>query len=189
MKLGSSFLVPAGHDRVFAHFLDPDSMRVSVPGCTELDRADAAHYRGRLVNEIAHVRFSAGFSAEITELREPELVRALLKGEDHKLGSSIKIDARLGVQPDGPESSKVDYDLDIAIWGRIGRLGESLVRRRSQEVEKEFVAAFSEICAAGPPGPDNPGLRSVLERRNGPAAPERVSWWRRLLARLFGKQG
>jgi hypothetical protein len=86
----------------------------------------------------------------------------------------------------------VDYSLDVAIWGRIGRLGESLVRRRSQEVEKEFVAAFSEICAAGPPGPDNPGLRSVLERRNGPSAPaeapERVSWWRRLLARLFGKK-
>jgi carbon monoxide dehydrogenase subunit G len=194
MKLGSSFLVPAGHDRVFAHFLDPDTMRVSVPGCTELDRADAEHYRGRLVNEIAHVRFSAGFSAEITELREPELVQALLKGEDHKLGSSIKIDARLGVRPDGAKSSKVEYSLDVAIWGRIGRLGESLVRRRSQEVEKEFVAAFSEICAAGPPGPDNPGLRSVLDRRGGSekpqgaAAPERVSWWRRLLARLFGKK-
>jgi carbon monoxide dehydrogenase subunit G len=197
MKLGSSFLVPAGHDRVFAHFLDPDTMRVSVPGCTELDRADPTHYRGLLVNEIAHVRFSAGFSAEITELREPELVQALLKGEDHKLGSSIKIDARLAVRPDGAASSKVEYSLNVAIWGRIGRLGESLVRRRSQEVEKEFVAAFAEICAAGPPGPDNPGLRSVLERRSvferhGPSpaaeALERVSWWRRLLARLLGKK-
>jgi carbon monoxide dehydrogenase subunit G len=196
MKLGSSFVVPASQDRVFAHFLDPDTMRVSIPGCAELTKSDDKHYRGRLVNEIAHVRFSAGFSAEITELTEPAEVRALLKGEDHKLGSSIKIDAVLAVRPDGAGSSKVDYSLDVAIWGKIGRLGESIVRRRSQEVEREFVAAFSEICGSGAPGPDNPGLKSVLDKRNGgtqkqkekPAdgAPARQSWWRRLLAKLFG---
>jgi uncharacterized protein len=192
MKLGSSFVVPASHERVFAHFLDPDSMRTSIPGCAELIRTDDEHYRGRLVNEIAHVKFSAGFSAEITELREPEEVKALLKGEDHKLGSSIKIDALLAVRPDGSESSKVEYSLDVAIWGKVGRLGESIVRRRSQEVEREFVAAFSEICAAGPPGPDNPGLRSVRNRRTkgvGTAdQPVRVSWWRRLIARLLGRK-
>ncbi|MEW2500347.1 MULTISPECIES: SRPBCC domain-containing protein [unclassified Amycolatopsis] len=197
MKLGSSFVVPADHKRVFAHFLDPDTMRVAIPGAAELVRSDSTHYRGKLVNEIAHVKFSAGFSAEITELTEPEEVKALLKGEDHKLGSSIKIDARLGVQPDGASSSKVDYSLDVAIWGKIGRMGESIVRRRSQEVEREFVAAFAEICAAGPPGPDNPGLASVIAKREGPkkrvaetpagdAAPAKESWWRRLLAKLFG---
>ncbi|HWD01024.1 MAG TPA: SRPBCC domain-containing protein [Amycolatopsis sp.] len=198
MKLGSSFTVPADRNRVFAHFLDPDTMRVSIPGAAELVRTDETHYRGKLVNEIAHVKFSAGFSAEITELTEPEEVKALLKGEDHKLGSSIKIDARLAVVPDGNSASKVEYSLDVAIWGKIGRMGESIVRRRSQEVEREFVAAFAEICSAGPPGPDNPALKTVLAKREAPtkkkstpatgssAAPVRESWWRRLLAKLFG---
>lgn len=196
MKLGSSFVVPAGQDRVFRHFLDPDTMRVSIPGCAELIKSDDKNYRGKLVNEIAHVRFSAGFSGEITELTEPSEVRALLKGEDHKLGSSIKIDAVLAVRPDGGESSKVDYSLDVAIWGKIGRLGESIVRRRSQEVEREFVAAFTEICTAGEPGADNPGLQRVLDKRDGGvkkkeekatgAAPAKQSWFRRLLAKLFG---
>src|SRR5215475_6261896 len=164
MKLGSSFVVPVEQTRVFAHFLDPDSMRVSIPGCAELVRADEIHYRGRLVNEVAHVRFSAGFAAQITSLREPDEVRAQLTGEDHKLGSSIKIDATLAVRSAEPGSSTVDYELNVAIWGRIGRLGESVVRRRSAEVEREFVSAFAEICAAGPPGPDNPGLKRVLEK-------------------------
>ena len=102
MNLGSSFVVPADPSRVFDCFLDPDAMRACVPGCTELERVDDTHYRGRLVNEIAHVRFSAGFTAEITEVREPEEVRAVLKGEDHRLGSSIKIDATLALQGTGP---------------------------------------------------------------------------------------
>lgn len=171
MKLGSSFVVPAEPTRVFAHFLDADSMRACVPGCAELERLDEAHYRGRLVNEIAHVRFSAGFAAEITELRAPEEVRAVLKGEDHKLGSSIKIDAVLAVRPGDDGQSCVDYHLDVALWGRIGRLGESIVRRRSQEVERQFVERFSQIVTGGVPGPAE-------------AAP--VPWWRRLWQRLFG---
>ncbi|ODT96363.1 MAG: hypothetical protein ABS81_30895 [Pseudonocardia sp. SCN 72-86] len=166
MKLTSTFRVPAPPDQVLAHFLDPDSMRVCVPGCEELERPEPAHYRGRLVNEIAHVRFSAGFTADITEATsvaagEPAQVRAVLRGEDRRLGSSIKVDARLGVRPAGePAASDVDWDLEIALWGKLGRLGESIVGRRSREVERQFVERFTAVCAAGPPGPGNPEVRT-----------------------------
>lgn len=191
MRLGSSFAVPADRARVFAHFLDPDSMRASVPGCVELERVDETHYRGRLVNEIAHVRFSAGFSAEITQVEEPAEVRAVLRGEDRRLGSSIKIDAMLGVRQDGAgdQTSHVDYRMDVALWGKIGRLGESVVRRRTQEVERQFVTTFAEICAGGPPGPDNPALARIREAsQEKPAAGRREPWWRRLLNWLTGRR-
>jgi hypothetical protein len=195
MKLGSSFVVPAEQSRVFAHFLDPDSMRACIPGCAELERTDEEHYRGRLVNEIAHVRFSAGFSAEIIGLREPEEVRAVLKGEDKRLGSSIRIDAILTVRPDGAASA-VSYSLDLALRGKIGRLGESIVRRRSAEVERQFVDAFTRICAGdeAAPGasaeparqaaPVSGGLATATSAppRAGTGPAKRASWWRRLLA-------
>ncbi|MCW2946213.1 MAG: carbon monoxide dehydrogenase subunit [Actinoallomurus sp.] len=200
MKLGSSFVVPAERSRVFAHFLDPDSMRACIPGCSELERTDETHYRGRLVNEIAHVRFSAGFSAEITGLRELEEVRAVLKGEDKRLGSSIRIDAILTVSPDGAASA-VSYSLDLAIRGKIGRLGESIVRRRSAEVERQFVDAFTRICAGDEPAPGAPteparatrpagtepapapgGVATATSAPRSAAGPAaKVSWWRRLL--------
>jgi carbon monoxide dehydrogenase subunit G len=193
MKLGSSFEVPAEQSRVFTHFLDPDSMRSCIPGCAELERTDETHYRGRLVNEIAHVRFSAGFSAEITGIKEPEEVRAVLKGEDKRLGSSIRIDALLSVRPNGTAST-VSYDLDLAIRGKIGRLGESIIRRRSAEVERQFVEAFTRVCAGEPVpatgGPARPAPASGPATAPAPAPasakrPERkhakVAWWRRLL--------
>lgn len=216
MKLSSSFVVPAGPERVFAHFLDPSTMRVAIPGCAELTRTDERNYRGTLVNEIAHVRFSAGFSAEITELREPSEVRAVLKGEDRRLGSSIRIDALLtvcgedgGDDEDGAgetaaESARVDYRLDMAIRGKIGRLGESIVRRRSQEVERQFAATFGELCAAGPPGADSasdgPAYEPAHDREptttdavtidaaTTDAAPVRQPWWRRLVALFAGRR-
>jgi uncharacterized protein len=171
MKLSSSFSVPAPRERVFAHFLDADSMRVCVPGCTELTRPDDRHYRGTLVNQISHVRFRAGFGAEITELERPSAVRALLSGEDRKLGSSIKVTADLGLaEGETPDSSTVEFSLDLALWGTLGRLGESIVRKRTEEVQRQFVATFTRVCEAGEPGPDNPVVKELTEG-SAPAAP------------------
>ncbi|GAA1322446.1 CoxG family protein [Pseudonocardia xinjiangensis] len=215
MKLSSSFRVPAAPERVFTHFLDPDSMQACVPGCQELVKVDDTHYRGRLVNEVAHVRFSAGFTAEITELAGPGQVRATLRGEDRRLGSTIKIEADLSVREDGAaDRSCVEFGLDVALWGKIGRLGESIVRRRTEEVERQFAADFSRVCAAGPPGPENSAVRELLAaggagrraeqapqpvpqtaspaqpaQAGGPqvAPPRRMPWWRRVVALLTGR--
>lgn len=146
VKLGSTFHVPAEPRVVLDKFLDAATMRACIPGCTELERPDEMHFRGRLTNEIAHVRFDAAFAVEITELRAPHRVRAVLSGEDSRLGSSLKVDAELDVVAAG-DGSDVSYAMDLAMWGRLGRLGESIFRRRTAEVEQQFLAAFARACA------------------------------------------
>jgi hypothetical protein len=152
MRIGSTLTIPAEPRQVFERFLDPDTMQACIPGCTELQRLDDTHYRGLLVNEVAHVRFNASFAAEITEIQSPRLVRAVLTGEDRKLGSSLKINATLEVVPDG-DQSKVTYGMDLALWGKLGRLGEPIVRRRSVEVEQQFSAAFADAVLGRTPAP------------------------------------
>jgi carbon monoxide dehydrogenase subunit G len=146
VKLGSSFHVPAEPATVLEKFLDAPTMLACIPGCTELERPDEAHFRGRLTNEIAHVRFDAAFSVEITELSPPHTVRAVLTGEDARLGSSLKVDASLDVAPAG-SGSDVTYAMELAMWGRLGRMGEAIFRRRTVEVEKEFLQTFARACA------------------------------------------
>jgi len=147
MKLASEFSVPAAPAKVFPLFFDPEVMRGCIPGCEELVRVDDKTYKGRLVNEVAHVRFSAGFSATIQSVTDEEVkeVAAVLKGEDRRLGSSIKIDARLSVRPDG-DASVIGYQMDMALWGKLGRLGEPIIRRRSHEVEQEFARSLAIAC-------------------------------------------
>jgi hypothetical protein len=169
MKIGSTLTIPAEPSRVFERFLDPDTMRACIPGCEELERLDDKHYRGLLVNEIAHVRFSASFAAEITELRSPSLVRAVLSGEDRKLGSSLKINATLQVTPEG-DASQVSYEMDIALWGKLGRLGEPIVRRRSVEVERQFSAAFADAVLGRVPAAPAAAAKRAAATAAKPAA-------------------
>lgn len=184
MKLSSEFTVPAQPESVFPLFLDADVMRASIPGCEELVRIDDETFRGRLQNVIAHVRFNAGFSARIVSIDPPQQVVAVLQGEDRRLGSSIKIDARLNVQPD-PAGSLVGYEMEMALWGKIGRLGESIVRRRAVEVEKQFVEHFAIACGTGSPAPV--GAASTTDRASAAVRPPRGRWWQRLV-RLFTRR-
>jgi uncharacterized protein len=169
MKIGSTLTIPAEPSQVFERFLDPDTMRACIPGCTELERLDDKHYRGLLVNEIAHVRFSASFAAEITEIKPPSLVHAVLTGEDRKLASSLKVNATLEVTPDG-DQSKVSYEMDIALWGKLGRLGEPIVRRRSVEVERQFSAAFADAVLGKTPAVPAPAPKPWAARAAATAA-------------------
>jgi carbon monoxide dehydrogenase subunit G len=152
MKLESSFVVPVPSGQVMPRLLDAPTMEACIPGCTELVQVDEANYTGRLVNEVAHVRFNAAFSAEITA-RDDHEIKAILRGEDKKLASSLKLDATLRVIPEG-DASTVSYAIEMAMWGKLGRMGESIFRRRTAEVEKEFVAAFTRACGAGEVGAD-----------------------------------
>ncbi|HVB06785.1 MAG TPA: SRPBCC domain-containing protein [Acidimicrobiales bacterium] len=204
MDFGSSFVVPAPLATVFEKLLDPAVMRSCIPGCEELERLSDEQFRGRLRSEIAHVRFDAAFSANVLELDAPRHLHALLQGEDKRIASSIKIDAQLDLKDKGGETA-VTYNLELALWGRVGRLGEAIVRRRSVEVQQQFEAAFIVACDPdGAAGDETlgaaltpPQATAARELEEGPVAildapapvgtaPARRSWWRALLARLFG---
>jgi len=188
VKLSSSFTVPAAADKVVALFLDPLTMRSCIPGCEELVQTDDSHYKGTLVNEVAHVRFKAGFTAEVVSVSEavggPAVVHAVLRGEDRRLGSTIRMDAVLRVSPvasgDAGDTSEVDYEFELAIRGKLGRLGESVIRRRTAEVERQFAEALTAVCSGKPlpqrdDGVSRDGADSSAAEREGSVSPSSTS--------------
>jgi hypothetical protein len=145
LQISSDFSIESDPSHVFDIFLDPKVMRQCIPGCTDLERIDDLHYQGGLTNEVAHVKFSARFAAEIVELDRPNRIKAVLSGEDRRLGSSIKVTISLDLKP-RDTGCDVDYQMEIALWGKLGRLGESIIRRRTSEVERDFVSAVVRAC-------------------------------------------
>lgn len=149
MKLESEFVIDAPDVRVFDNFLDPDVLGPCIPGCESLQRTDDRHYTGVLVNEVAHVKFRAAFSVEIAEMSRPRQVVAVMAGEDSRLASSLKVDATLKVAPRDDGSSDVRYEMNVILWGKLGRMGEAIIRRKTVDIEREFVKRFTVACAAG----------------------------------------
>lgn len=149
MKLESEFVIAAPDVKVFDNFLDPDVLGTCIPGCELLQRIDDTHYTGVIVNEVAHVKFRAAFSVEITEMLRPKEVVAVMAGEDSRLASSLKVNAALRIAPRDDGSSDVRYEMNVVLWGKLGRMGEAIIRRKTVDIEREFVKRFTAACATG----------------------------------------
>lgn len=196
MRISSEFMVQANPDHVFETLLNPLVMQGCIPGCTELSMIDETHYTGNLTNEIAHVKFNAAFTAELTELKKPNNIKVVLSGDDRKLATSISVVISLEVTSNGSDS-KIHYDMDVAIRGKLGRLGEPIIRRRSAEVERDFVAAltrsfrtpelsayhsepYTDADLAAPTGLLVTDVTNPLKQESEPTV--RVSWLRRVFS-------
>lgn len=149
MKLESEFVIDAPDHQVFDNFLNPDILGPCIPGCESLEQVDETHYSGVLINEVAHVKFRAAFSVTITEMTRPSRVVAEMSGEDNRLASSLKVDATLNVAPRDDGASDVHYTMNVVLWGKLGRMGEAIIRRKTADIEREFVKRFTAACAAG----------------------------------------
>jgi carbon monoxide dehydrogenase subunit G len=100
------------------------------------------------VTSIAHIQFAAAIQATITERVAPERLTALIEGEDTLLGSALRVDAALFLANAQVAETMVSYTLDVALRGRLGRLGEPIFRRKSRDMEAEFARRFRERLKA-----------------------------------------
>ena len=142
MRIASQFSVSAPRDAVWEALLEPSVLLESIPGCEDLQALDETHFRARLVTSIAHIQFAAAIEATITERVPPERMSALIEGEDSSLASALRVDAVLILEAEQSSETVVSYTLDVALRGRLGRLGEPIFRRKSRDMEAEFARRF-----------------------------------------------
>jgi uncharacterized protein len=153
MKITSQFSVPVRRETVWEALLDPAVLLESIPGCEDLQAVDATHFRARLVTSIAHIQFGAGIEATITESVPPERLSALIEGEDSRIASAVRVDAALVLEEQAVSETVVSYTLDVALRGRLGRLGEPIFRRKSRDMETEFARRLRARLSAVTAGP------------------------------------
>jgi hypothetical protein len=84
--------------------------------------------------------------------------------------------------------------MDLALWGKLGRLGEPIVRRRSVEVEQQFSAAFADAVLGRTPAPAPVPTRPQSSAKpasapavsgSGPAAGDDPRFWRTIVADIL----
>jgi uncharacterized protein len=142
MRITSQFSVSARRGVVWQALLDPAVLLESIPGCEDLVVLDDSRFRGRLVTSVAHVHLAVGITATISERVPPERLTAVIEGEDTLLASALRVDAALTLAEEPGAETTVSYTLDVALRGRLGRLGEPIFRRKARDMEAEFAQRF-----------------------------------------------
>ena len=146
MKLQHRLSVPAPRDEVWATFKDLPAVASCVPGVEALEALTTDRYRGRFVVGVGPIRLSLEGEVSL-EILDDAGGRALLRadGTDRRLGGGVRALVTLAVAPGADRvATDVVIDSDVQVLGRIGELGQPLMKRKADDVMKAFAARLTE---------------------------------------------
>jgi carbon monoxide dehydrogenase subunit G len=153
VRLEHRLAVTAPVDRVWVTLMDLPRVAACVPGTRDVTPLGGDRYRGHLRVGVGPIRLSLEGEIEVTE-RDDAARRAVLvaRGTDARLGGGVRarmtITATTGAGGGSDGGSVVAIDSDVQVLGRLGELGQPLMRRKADEVIREFAENLANLVGA-----------------------------------------
>jgi carbon monoxide dehydrogenase subunit G len=147
MKFTGEFMVPARRDIVFERLTNAQFFGSCIEGLQDLTEIDATHYSAVLVTRIAYIKFKFAVTVEFVESIPPERVVAKAEGKPLGVVGRLTSTAAATLSEAG-EQTKVAYEIDVALAGKLGAIGQPVLKAKAKEMERSFVknlnAAFQQ---------------------------------------------
>ena len=144
MKFEGRFRIPAPRQDVFARLNDPHFFVACLEGVSDLQEIDEDHYSAKLETRIAYIKFRFDVEVALLERIAPSRVVAQLEGTP--LGTVGRLTstavADLVDAEDGRETDII-YEMEVAMTGKLGSLGQPVMKSKAREMEQGFVRKAS----------------------------------------------
>lgn len=151
MNFAGEITVGAPRGDVFRALADAEFFASCVEGVQDLNRLSDDHYTAKLETRIAYIRFKFDLDVRLTLVEPVETIEAKVEGVPlgvvgRLTGTSI---AHLE-ERDG--ATAIKYSMDVALAGKLGALGQPVLRAKAREMERKFATrlrtAFDEPVKA-----------------------------------------
>jgi carbon monoxide dehydrogenase subunit G len=160
MRLTGSYQFDAPAEDVYRRLLDPDVLRVCMPGCERLDRVANDKFELTFTVPVPAIKGEYSGTVELLEQRPPSSFRMRIRATGKS--GFVNADAHMRIEPNGATGATVQYDADAQVGGPAASVGQRVLTGISRRQVDQ--------------------LMRCLER-------ERPSWLVRALAWLRAKLG
>jgi carbon monoxide dehydrogenase subunit G len=147
MKFAGDIYLKAPRAAVFAKLRDARFFASCVEGVQDLNEIDGDHYTAVLDAKVAYLKFKFNVAVEVARADPPREIEAKIEGTP--LGIVGRLTARSLtrlMEDDG--GTKVSYEIEAALTGKLGSLGQPVLRAKAKEMERRFAermrAAFAD---------------------------------------------
>jgi carbon monoxide dehydrogenase subunit G len=147
MNVSGEFMIDAPRERVFNAIRDARFFASCIDGVQELTEIDPTHYDAVFETKVAYLKFRFKVTVEITKIQEPDELEAKVEGTPLGMVGRLTATSRTKLTADG-DKTKVDYSVETALTGKLGSLGQPVLKSKAKQMEKQFAerlqAAFAE---------------------------------------------
>jgi uncharacterized protein len=145
MNISGEFTIKAPRAAVFDTIRDPKSFISLVDGIRDLKEIDPTHYQAVFETKIAYLNFKFNVSVEVINLDIDEIA-AKIEGTPLGVVGRLTATTRTTLTDAGDET-KIAYSVDAALAGKLGSMGQPVMRSKAKDLEKQFVSRLRERFA------------------------------------------
>ena len=138
MKFSGELVVPAPREAVFDRLRDANFFASCVEGVGDLTEVTPDRYSASFVTKIAYIRFQFEVMVDIVRAERPSSIQARMEGKPHGVVGRLSATSEARFEEDGA-GTKVVYDIEANLTGRLGSIGQPVLKSKAKEMEKQFV--------------------------------------------------
>jgi hypothetical protein len=157
MKFSGELTVKAPRAAVYQKVRDARFFASCVDGVTDLSETAPDVYAAVFETKVAYMKFRFKVTVEVTRAQEPDEIEAKVEGTP--LGivgrlTGIALTKLSDADVDGVPGTKISYEVETTLTGKLGSLGQPVLRSKAKEMERQFAARLATafaVPAAGAP--------------------------------------
>jgi len=137
MKFTGDIMIDAPRDAVFAKVRDARFFASCIEGVRQLNEIDPDHYTAVLETKVAYLKFSFNVAVEVVRADAPRAIEAKIEGTPLGIVGRLTASSvtRLAEENGG---TRVSYEIEAALTGKLGSLGQPVLRAKAKEMERQF---------------------------------------------------
>ena len=137
MNFKGTVVLNAPRAKVWETVLDVNEFTACFPGVEELVLVDDTTFTGTMKANVGPITSDFQFTAKIVESAPPLELTTEVEGQDSVTKSVITSTITMTLSPHG-DSTHLAYQADVKIKGRLGIIGDMVLRPAGAQVIKEF---------------------------------------------------
>ena len=150
MNISGEITIAAPRAAVFDKLKDAPFFASCVDGVKDLKEIDATHYDAVLETKVAYMKFSFKVSVEVTNISPPDTIEARVEGTPIGIVGRMTATSRTHLTESGGQTI-VAYSIDSTLAGKLGSIGQPVLRSKAKDMEKQFAARLRAAFAASTP--------------------------------------
>ena len=149
MEMTGEYTIPVARTAVWEALNDIEILRQAIPGCDTINRLSDTEIEATVTAKVGPVKASFKGMVTLSDLDPPNGYTIRGEGKGGVAGFA-KGGAKVTLA-DVPEGTKLSYDVDATVGGKIAQIGARLIDSTAKKLADEFFATFSKLTAARKP--------------------------------------
>jgi len=151
MIVTGEIVLPAPREIVFQVLQDAPFFASCVEGLRDLKEIDATHYDAVLDTRVAYMKFTFKVSVEVVRLSPPERIEVKIEGTPLGVVGRLTAVSTTELIEAGSETL-VKYTIDANLTGKLGSMGQPVLKAKAREMEQKFAERMRAAFAAAASG-------------------------------------